>query len=73
MTGKAVCEAVQGEKEATLGPTGVVCVVVVDDHWNSKQGTQWLGDDIGGDEVAVEDIRPVRKQTPWDRGEIEGK
>ena len=48
-------------------------MVVVDDHWNSKQGTKWLGDDIGGDEVAVDNIRPVRKQAPWDRGEIEGK
>ena len=71
--GEAIGGFVEGEKDFVVDPVRVVGVVVVDDDGHAQQGSERLGNDVRRNEMAVEDIRLVGENPPWDRGEVDGE
>lgn len=68
---KLVSRFIESEKELVVDPLGIVGVVVVDNQRHAHQGPERLCDDVRGNEMAVEDVRAVRKKERRECGEIQ--
>ena len=45
-------------------------MVVIDDHWHSAKGANWLGNNVGGYEVAMQDVVASKQQSPRNGSQI---
>ena len=62
VAGVAVGGFVERQEELVVDAVGVVRVIVVEYQRHSEQGSEWLGNDVRGNEVAVENVRSPSKK-----------
>ena len=68
---EAVGGFVEREQGFVINAVRIVRVVVIEDQRHAEQGPERLGDDVRGNEMAVENIRAVRKKERRECGEIQ--
>lgn len=69
--GKTVGGLVERKEKFIFNAMRVVCVVVIDNKGNAEQGSEWLCNDIRGDEMTMKDVRLCGENKCWKCSEVE--